>query len=294
MPTPWPRPWRTGASPDSSIAERAIASRSAAAAAGAHGRERGLLRRAAEIVGAVQVVRQPARRERPRAVGAVAVDEGAGVDDHGLARADDAGAGVMVRERGVRARGDDGVERGAVRSCVVERLLDPPGDVGLGASDERLAGQSLVDRVRHVRGPSNRLELGVVLDGPKPKNDALRGDECRAVGGQRLVAGDGDRVRLEGHRRLCHGAETPAEVAQEVAIDGEDLDPVERPRRFEVAAVREHGDAPTADEHGGVRAVEARQVADVARVRGEEGLGAEGVQLGTQPLDPGVHHRSFR
>ena len=139
---------------------RAIASSSDGAGARAHRGERALLRRAAERVGAAEVVRERARGERPGAVGAVPADLGAGVDDHRLPRPDPPLAGMVVRQRRVRPGGDDDGEGERLRALVAERLLQPPGDLRLGAADELLPREPLVGGVGDRGRPPDRVELG--------------------------------------------------------------------------------------------------------------------------------------
>ena len=126
---------------------RAIASSSEAAGARAHGDPRALLGRVAERVGAPQAVGEGARGEGPGAVRAVPADLGAGIDDHGLPHADLPAAGMMVGQRSIRPGGDDHRERQRVGSLIVQHLLQPPGDVCLGAADELLLRKPLVGGV---------------------------------------------------------------------------------------------------------------------------------------------------
>src|SRR5215208_6618098 len=86
---------------------------------GADLRDARLLRLAADVVDAAQLLRQRAGGERARLVGAVAVDLRAEVGDDEPPRLDHVLARVGVRERAVRARGDRGVERDVVRAVGV-------------------------------------------------------------------------------------------------------------------------------------------------------------------------------
>ena len=71
------------------------------------------------------------------------------------------------------------------------------------------------------------------------------------------------------------------ERAGDVALRLGDLDVLDRAGRFEVAKVGvERRRALGLDEQGAVRALEARQVADVDRVRDEERLGEAGGEAG--------------
>src|SRR5204862_270466 len=76
----------------------------------------------ADGVGVLQPVGQRAGCEGAGAVGAVAVDERARVDDHGLARLNLTVGWPAVRERPVRASGNDGLESRAFRAVLVEEL----------------------------------------------------------------------------------------------------------------------------------------------------------------------------
>src|SRR6266508_152921 len=104
------------------------------------------------------------RRERTRVIGGVPVHLAAGVDDHGLAAADLAVAGARVRARGVRARGDDGLEGEDLSALVVEELLNRPRDVPLRSADERFLDETLVHPVGNLAGSLDRAELFLLLD----------------------------------------------------------------------------------------------------------------------------------
>jgi hypothetical protein len=82
------------------------------------------LRLQADVVGARELVRQLARRERPRAVRVVAVDLRGGVDDDGLARLDRDVARARVRQRAVRPAGDDRRESALLGAELAHRPLD--------------------------------------------------------------------------------------------------------------------------------------------------------------------------
>src|SRR6266700_769141 len=84
-----------------------------------------LLALEADSVGVLQPVGQRAGCEGAGAVGAVAVDERAGIDNHGLAGLNLTLGWPAVRERPVRAAGDDGLEGRAFRAVLVEELVQP-------------------------------------------------------------------------------------------------------------------------------------------------------------------------
>ncbi len=108
------------------------------------------------------------------------------------------------------------------------------------------------------------------------------------------MRGHGDDVGVERDRSLGELAELRAQESEDVAVGLDDLEAAERFRRLDVAAVRRQHEAVAADQDRGVRAREAREVADVDRIRDEERGCAQGVELAAQELDPGVHACSFR
>jgi hypothetical protein len=65
-----------------------------------------------------------------------------------------AGAGVVMGQRRVRPRGDDGVEGGLVRTTVAHRRLEGDGDLGFGGAPdqhgERLGQRLVGDRCRRL------------------------------------------------------------------------------------------------------------------------------------------------
>src|SRR5205807_4533168 len=115
--------------------------------------------------------------ESARAVGAVAVERAACIDDDHLALADPPAAGLGVRAGAVLAGGDDRLERGAVGAELVEELLHPPGELTLSAADERLGGQSLVGLARDRRCRPDRVQLVLVLFRPQSLDEAVPRDE---------------------------------------------------------------------------------------------------------------------
>src|SRR5439155_958949 len=92
----------------------------------------------ADGVGVPQSVGQRTGCEGAGAVRAVAVDERAGIDDHGLAGLKLSLGGPAVRERPIRAPGDDGLEGRAFRAELVEELVQAPREVAFGAAGEPL------------------------------------------------------------------------------------------------------------------------------------------------------------
>ena len=67
-----------------------------------------------------------------------------------------------------------------VGTRLVPRLLEPPGELGLGAPDERLLGQLAVDPVRDRARTPYRVELPGLLDRAKALDEPGRGDELDA------------------------------------------------------------------------------------------------------------------
>ena len=107
-----------------------------------------------DLVGAHQLVGQRAGGKRARAVGGVAVDHAAPVDDHGLASLETPLAGDGMRLGRIRPRCDEDGERHAVGACVVQELLHPPGELGLGSADEvAFVDEALERDVRDLRPP---------------------------------------------------------------------------------------------------------------------------------------------
>jgi hypothetical protein len=84
---------------------------------------------------------------------------------------------MVVWERRVRAARDRHVEREAVRALFVQRLLEPPGHVSLGATHDPLADQPFVDGLRNACRSPDLLELLGFLDRAQPLHDPVRGDE---------------------------------------------------------------------------------------------------------------------
>src|SRR6266508_3205014 len=137
------------------------------------------------------------RRERTRVIGGVPVHLAAGVDDHGLAAADLAVAGARVRARGVRARGDDGLEGEDLSALVVEELLNRPRDVPLRSADERFLDETLVHPVGNLAGSLDRAELFLLLDRAQLLHQTATGNRLDRAGAQRLGTGVRDEVSLE-------------------------------------------------------------------------------------------------
>ena len=188
--------------------------------------------------------------------------------------------------RARRARADDRLEREAVPAFLVEELREIPGDLALGAPDERHLGQPLEDAIRDLAGAAERVELALVLHGAELLDEAVGRDGLRLSLLQRLVARVGDRIRLEADA----AREGLRELADQVALRLDDLDAVDCARSLEIAKVGEEPDAVAVDDERGVRAVEADEVDDVHRVRDEQRL----LELFLQTCKAIVHAFSFR
>ncbi len=181
---------------------RAIASSPRRVGTGADLGERGSLGARADRVRLAQRFGKLAGRERASAVGAVAVNLRAEVDDHGFAGAELAIAGMVMRKRGIRARADDRLEGDVVGALLVDRAHDPPGDIGLRPADDALPGEAREDRVDDLRGSSDRVELGGLLDRAQHHRHGRDRDELDSRREQVGVARNRDVVGLEGDRRV--------------------------------------------------------------------------------------------
>ena len=181
-----------------SIATRDAASTSLPSAPGLTAASPSSWARQAEVVELAQAALRLAREERARAVGAVPVDDAAGVDDDERPLGDRLVTELRVRPRAVLAERDDRVERRAVGPGLVPSLLEPPGELRLRAPDERLAGELVVHAVGDRSGASQRLELAGVLDGAERLDEPLGRDDVDATAAQRLGAGEREVGRLDG------------------------------------------------------------------------------------------------
>jgi len=122
------------------------------------------------------------------------------VDDHGLAGAELTFAGMVVRQCGVRARADDGLEGDVVGALLVDCAHDPPGNVGLRLPDHALPGEAREDRVDDLRRAADRLELGRLLDRAQHHRHGHDRDELDSRREQVGMARNRDVVGLEGDR----------------------------------------------------------------------------------------------
>ena len=199
------------------------------------------------------------------------------VDEQRLVRLDPAVARMVVRPRGVRAARDDRRERTTSAPSSPERQLDPPGELGLGAPDDRLGGEALEEPVARsaaaariassspasltARRRSTARSVGNELD-PARGELRVRRDRSRPRPRSRPVrarARPGGRRGRSGARWSISTASTPASCAG----------------RLDVAAVGEQQRAVCVDEQRGIRALEPAQVADVHPVRDEQRVDLE-------------------
>ena len=122
-----------------------------------------------------------ARGEGARAVAGVAVELGAPVDHAQRARRDLDVARHGVRQRAVRAGGDDRRERGRLGAHAAHRELEVERDVALRAA-RQAALEDLVERlVGEPGGGADAVELAGVLDHAQLLDEPGGGDELDAL-----------------------------------------------------------------------------------------------------------------
>ena len=102
--------------------------------------------------------------------------------------------------RRVRPGRDDRLERNGLRAFVVEELLDRPGDLTLGAADERLFDEPLEHAVGDLAGPLDGGELVRVLDRTESLHETPPRHGLDRAATERFVAGVRDEVGLESDR----------------------------------------------------------------------------------------------
>jgi hypothetical protein len=103
-----------------------------------HGSERSELRLEADRVGLGEVRRRRAGGERPRAVGAVAVDDCAGVHHDQIAFGNQTIGWMGVRQRAVCAGAEPDVEREPFAAVLVQEDLETPCELPLAPAEEGL------------------------------------------------------------------------------------------------------------------------------------------------------------
>ena len=156
---------------------------------------------------------------------AVAVYPAAGVDEHDLARLDHPRAGVVVRQRRVRAARDDGLERDRLRAPLPHGALDPPGDLGLRPPDNGLAREPLQRVVQDGRGTADGVELLRILRRPDALDHLPGRHQLGAAFRDRRVGRVRDVVGLEGDGTRGESAQPDAQVAREIPLDQDRLYP---------------------------------------------------------------------
>ena len=146
---------------------------------------------------------------------------------------------------------------------------------------KRSPASAVKTRVGDRRGGAHGLELGGLLDRAQPLDEAGARNGLDAAFAQRLVACDGEDVRLDADGLP---GEARGEVAEDRARGLLEAHAVERTCFLGVAEVRvQRRLAVRSDEHGRVGAREPGQVADVDDARDEQRL----VEEGGEPLDAG-------
>ncbi len=246
-------------------------------------------------VGALELVLDRTGRERARAVGAVAVHLRARVDDDELVRLDAPVGRMMVRDRAVRAAPDDRVEGRRVGAGLADRPLDEPDELLLRLADEPVVGESLEGAADDRCGVPDRVQLGRLLGRTDACDDARGRMQLDGVASEVGQRGDGDVVGLEGELERPELAKTRAEPHVHVALRLQHLDVLEGARGVEVAVVGGEQRSVACDDDRGVRALQPGQVVDVRRVRDEEALDLENVELAAELVDAvGAHVCSAR
>ncbi len=195
---------------------------------------------------------------------------------------------MMVRQRCVRPARHDRRERHRLGSELADRSLHPPGERGLGPTAHPLATQELERLIQQARRAAHGLELGGILHGPQALDALLRGHERRASPGKLCVLGNAEVFRLERDRALDELGQTLREIAEQVALGVDDVDPVYRARGLDVTPVGEQASRVVEQNHG-VRAREAGQVENVRRLRDENGRGPQIGERRAQSAEPIVH-----
>ena len=129
-----------------------------------------------------------------------------------------------MRLGGVRARGHDRLECRRLRALLVQDLHEPPGHLGLRPAHQLLPCEPFVGGVGDPGRASDGGELVVVLHCSELHDDPCGGPELDPVRGERLEAGDGDVVCLEGDGRLRQLSEAGADPGKQVTLRLDDLD----------------------------------------------------------------------
>ena len=304
-PTPCPSPWtKCSPNPAAAMTSRAAASTSRVATPGAS---------AARPAAAASATRSCRSRCQSSGdpddhgaghVRVVAVDERAEVHGQQVAVGQGRVGGPVVRDRGVGARGDDGVERRALGARLAHPLLEVAGHLPLGAPGLQAAGGDHPGE----RGVRRRRRPGAVRrprPRPSPRAASRPGpgpDAARRASAPRVSSAWPSTVTwaLSKPTAPCSPS-APRSTARAQARVDEDAQVGRLVRGLlGVAAVGgEHGPvlAPVGvvagvHQHRGVRAREAGQVADVDQIGDEQGVEIRPAQQVTQRVAaPGVPAR---
>ena len=184
-----------------------------------------------------------------------------------------------MRPGAVRARRDDRLEGGRLCSELVEELVQAPRELALRASGEALLGKTRVCLARQRRGPTNGLELSVVLDRPQLLDETAARHELNAAARERLPAAVGQVLGLEADSAFQQLAERRVEGPLRL----DELHSLDRAAELRVTEVAEEPYLVGLDHERRVRALEADEVADVDEIRDEQRL----FQARLEALDAG-------
>ena len=173
----------------------------AAGHASAGGGLRGLLSSEHDVIDLAELAAGLAEHERPCDVAAIAIVQGAHVDDDAVAELEAAVARLVVGLRAIGTRGDDGVERKSVGAKLAHAPLELPCNGPLGESGMERCAHGLHGLVGEVDGPLNRGDFAGLLDGAELARHRAGGDELgRRLNVAQLLVQHG--VRLERHRAV--------------------------------------------------------------------------------------------
>ena len=183
----------------------------------------GALRGGHQLIDVVLPLRGLAQHERPGHVGVVAGDQRAEVDLHEVARRQFGVGGPVMRDRGVRSRRDDRLERHPVGAVVKHQRLEVARHLPFGASRAQPAPLDQVGQRRVgglAREPQQRL-LPVVLDLPQRLDRAGGPHQLHVAGGSRqhVVLVDRDDVAFEAQPRRPAVSGQPGEVRPARPLD---------------------------------------------------------------------------
>ena len=179
-PTPWPSPWpKLSPKPASSITSRAIRSASTPVMPGRIARpQRAAPRGRRRTRGAAGGQRTGS--ERPRAVGAVAVEVRAPVGDDERLRLDERSPGSACGCAPFAPGRIAGSKPSWSAPCACSSGPQPPRELALAAADPRLRRERLERAVGGTRRTADLLDLAVVLHRAQRLDDAASSARARA------------------------------------------------------------------------------------------------------------------